>query len=56
MKNNISIFAVYLIITFLLISTFMTMVTEANIIRVPEFPCPKGQRRDSRGKCRVVMQ
>lgn len=32
-----------------------TVGLEQNIIDVPEFPCPYGQRRDSRGKCRQIL-
>nr|CAH2461077.1 U17_MYRTX_Sd1a [Stenamma debile] len=55
-KSYTSTFSIYLMMTFLLISTFITMVvTESNIITVPERPCPSGQRKDSRGKCRQVL-
>nr|CAH2618690.1 U17_MYRTX_Ta1i [Tetramorium africanum] len=55
-KNRTSTFFICLTITLFLISTFITMViTESNIIAVPQFPCPKGYRRDAKGKCRQVI-
>nr|A0A6M6R9M4.1 RecName: Full=U17-myrmicitoxin-Tb1f; Short=U17-MYRTX-Tb1f; Flags: Precursor [Tetramorium bicarinatum]QJZ31629.1 U17-MYRTX-Tb1f precursor [Tetramorium bicarinatum] len=55
-KNRTTTFSVYLTIILFLISTFITMViTESNIIRVPEFQCPNGYRKDANGKCREVF-
>nr|CAH2618685.1 U17_MYRTX_Ta1d [Tetramorium africanum] len=41
-KNRTNIFSIYLMITFLLISTFITMViSESSVINVP-IQCPPG--------------
>nr|CAH2461047.1 U17_MYRTX_Mru1f [Myrmica ruginodis] len=56
-SNCISTLTASLMIAFLLISTFITMVvSESHIIVVPERPpkCPPGQERDRRGRCRMV--
>nr|CAH2618687.1 U17_MYRTX_Ta1f [Tetramorium africanum] len=53
-KNRTNIFSIYLIITFLLILTFITMViSESYIIRVP-IQCPPGKVRVG-NRCRVVF-
>nr|CAH2461043.1 U17_MYRTX_Mru1b [Myrmica ruginodis] len=49
-KNRTSTFPTYLMVTFLLISTFITMgITESHIIVFPP-NCPPGQK--PRGNCR----
>nr|CAH2618683.1 U17_MYRTX_Ta1b [Tetramorium africanum] len=53
-KNRTNIFSIYLIITFLLISTFITMViSESYIIRVP-IQCPPGTVQVGK-RCRKIF-
>nr|QJZ31626.1 U17-MYRTX-Tb1c precursor [Tetramorium bicarinatum] len=55
-KNRTNIFSVYLMITFLLISIFITMVMsdgEATIIDVP-IQCPPGKVKVG-NRCRIVF-
>nr|CAH2618691.1 U17_MYRTX_Ta1k [Tetramorium africanum] len=50
-------FSLYLMITFLLISTFvMMMITEAYIIDVPLRKCPEGSRMSTTGKCMKIKR
>nr|CAH2461045.1 U17_MYRTX_Mru1c [Myrmica ruginodis] len=52
-RNHTSTFSIYLIVTFVLISTFITMViTESHIINVP-IQCPPGKVRVG-NRCRDV--
>nr|UPH34154.1 venom peptide precursor ECTX1-Rm63a [Rhytidoponera metallica] len=52
--SHISMFTVYLMATFLLISTFMAMViSESNVIEVP-IQCPPGTTY-ARNHCRDVF-
>nr|CAH2461035.1 U17_MYRTX_Mru1 [Myrmica ruginodis] len=55
-NNRISTLTASLMVAFLLISTFITMVvSESHIIVVPELQCPPGQKRDRQGRCRKVF-
>nr|CAH2618688.1 U17_MYRTX_Ta1g [Tetramorium africanum] len=52
-KNRTNIFSIYLMVTFLLISTFITMViSESSVINVPDV-CPEGQVKVG-NRCRIV--
>nr|QJZ31630.1 U17-MYRTX-Tb1g precursor [Tetramorium bicarinatum] len=54
-KSRTGTFSIYLMITFLLISTFITMViTEAHVIDTRSRLCPEGSRRSTTGECKTV--
>nr|CAH2461039.1 U17_MYRTX_Mru1d [Myrmica ruginodis] len=54
-SNRISTLTASLMVAFLLISTFITMVvSESHIIVVPDRNCPPGQRKDNHGNCRDI--
>nr|CAH2461078.1 U17_MYRTX_Sd1b [Stenamma debile] len=56
-KGRTSMFSTYLMMTFLLISTFITMVvTESYIIDAPSRKCPEGSRRSTQGECRTTSR
>ncbi|XP_039306649.1 uncharacterized protein LOC120358067 [Solenopsis invicta] len=56
-NSRTSTYLIFLMVTFLLISTYITMVvTEPDKINIPSRGCPEDQKRDSRGRCRRVLE